>query len=246
MLKTQANELIKLIKDYGLSIDNFNRIDFEASKTDQMSKFIHLPSKFEFNVWSAKVNYDTFSGTYTLFAPNMPLKHFPEDMVTLPTYCNFRSLKDYFITWLYQITSYQNEMSEPDLWDTINNSQLFSSNNGDSYNDEMFSEPERTSIRLSIVEFKKYTIGNINLIENDLFDNERKPELIKERIALIEKRCDILEKSLDIIPRYHWKHFAFETLIRLGFELALDTNKFNTLYNFFRPLLSGVKNYFVQ
>lgn len=220
MIKKHKNEFIDVIESYGLKPVAFNTT--EESNGDFTLKYMNTP--FTFKVIISHDSYLFYLYEYTSFAPGFPIWFMTEQFEISILYL-IKSFKE----WIeHHLMPYLDDLSEPDLWQIIEQKQSFIQSS-DSSEDEFspFTELENDQLKLAINEFR--------------FLIAKEFEPTHEQLALINKRLDYLQTTLDKkLNRFDWKSIAFGIINVIRIFLSLSKEKTEYLFNLFNDLILNI------
>lgn len=240
LLPTYKNELFKLTNTEGFSPSDFSINDnyeipikvFIGSKQYGADLPFKPPilyglrlgyrdTKFEFIIEYHKSDFHQFSGYFTSFTPDYSKIKFP----FTDSYCNYKHLEEFVKIWFKEIKEYQRQISEPDLWSSVINKQIFTNDSFDDNYDD-FTEVEKETLRLAI--------SKLGLAIKQSFEmNQKQNEYVKERLKY-------LTDSVDRLNKFDWKGTLLTTMISISVNLSVDTQRGTILFGLFQSAFVGL------
>lgn len=219
ILIKHRNWLLKLIRDSGLSPTLFERTDIKWRNAQAFEISLkNTPMKFA--VTNTPGSYYAFFWRYTRFDPNFSVAETTEQ-------CSEDSLLQVFKDWLKSIKQYLREKTEPDLWEQITlHTHIIEDVEIIEEENKVFTEKEKTNVKISIQKFKAALIENFNPI--------------KEQLDSIDKELDYLSESVERLNKIDWRKVAIYTLITIITTLILDSEQAKILAELFRQAFSNI------
>jgi len=219
MLKQHKNTFLQRIEQCGLGTTRFH--GFEKHVRNKILFTIELRnSPLQFQLEQAGNSFDAFKLSYTRFAPAYPMTA-TENPIPLETALRV------FDEWLkFTIRRYTEEQQTPDLWAQLETYAPLIDTTAISEEDSReFTEEEKELVRNGTQEFRQLIIANFTPTE--------------EQAEVINNRLDYLEKAIDRLNRIDWKALAISTVIAIGINLYVDTEKGRLLFALFQQALGA-------
>lgn len=194
----------------------FGDTDFKSGKTGKCQySFIYMNEPFEFIIYEHPKSFDNFRIQYTYIEPGFHLsKIFPEsNSEKYNEYGNLEFLKRSFKEWLSAIKRYLEDLYEPYMAGSVTEKL----NNDIHYTDEIFTEPEKESIRLAIEVLK------LNI--------ETKYDLNEQHLKIVEDKLDYVIKAIDRLNKFDWKKVLLAVIMEIGKESLFSPQKIAQLFN---------------
>ena len=154
ILNSQANEVLKLVKDQGLDPLEFSWEHTESSNTADLyvSKILHIStgSFFKFDFKEGK--------HFCVFSPG---KEKQKESI-------FSGSWELQISYINKWLSYlKREIASPNLWETISQQILLKSDIDKIHSNDLFTNEEINKIQSSIGEIKEYVLATYNLTDSN-------------------------------------------------------------------------------
>lgn len=216
MLKKYKNGFINLIKEAGLSTENFKAYEEEDSYGEYF-KIEYSTGPFEFRIYENEDSYHSFNCFFQKFCPSGDFEESNYGISIEEVYVCFGG-------WLEKhVKEYFNELLEPDLWDSIHPSEQLVSGNVISEEElQNFADSEKLQINLLINEFRLAIEQNFNPTQ--------------EQMNIIAGRLDYLGKGLDRLNRLDWRSLLLNSLISISIALSLNNEQGKVLYELFKQI----------
>lgn len=213
LLRSQKNELFKLIIDKGYDPSNFSWSEEKSSYIIyiKVSKIVHVDTDLFFR-------FDFFENQWRcVFSPGR------FDWEGEERVLSWQDAKTVFIKWLEIL---KHEVLEPDLWSDISKYQL--------------AVGAEIEVNISNEPFTSYQVDQIieSLNQAKAFLTER--NLIdKEHNQFIEDKFNYLVEAARRQGRKDWLHTCIGAIITIAVALALNPGQTNTIWNIIKGAVAG-------
>lgn len=222
MLKKYKNGFMDIIQSQGLNPADFNTSEDEYG-ADCIFRIRFMDTGLVFVLSHRVDQWHQFRLDWTTFDDC-----FPPDRS-----CGMRAgitlVYDHFRKWLMeQVKPCAYEITQPDLWQQLQQQkQLVSADPLTDYETSPFTEPEKEQLRVSVQQFRVLILESFSPTQ--------------EQLQAIDQKLDYLAAAVDRpINRFDWKGIALSTVIAIGIQLTLDTDRGRQLFELFKQALAVV------
>lgn len=213
LLKSQKNDLLRIISSNGLEPYNFIWTERYVSYVDSSKKVISL----DYKDTEYYFTFDLDSGRYyCFFSPGYKII---EDYIFNTIW---DSVVEVFVEWIGFL---KDEISQPDLWDEIRKYNFYTEFNEITDGNEPFNVVQAKQIQNGIEAIRSYLIEQV---QSD-----------QENVRIINEKMDYLVNSIDRMGKVDWKNIFVGAMVNLSITLALDPEQAKTIISIFKTVIDG-------
>ena len=223
LLLKYKNQFLDIIKKHKLNPEMFSAQ--ESTLNNESTFVIELTAQPSLK-FITKINpksFHRFNCKRTIFEFGYPER----GGYDAQSWVHIGQILEVFEGWLQaEIQGYLNETLQTDLWEQIEQQKALVYASMDRGQFSLFSDEERSQLRMLINEFKLVVEKTFNPSE-------------QERHVIVE-RLDYLSEAVGRLNRIDWKSVALSTILSISIALSLDTERGKILFALFKQIFSGV------
>lgn len=209
LLKSQKNQIAKILSESGLSIDEFDwqnepPLKLEWTEVSGNGRFFGKSQKLQHKKDGYYFHFDRADRS-KFINKRWPASATGEQGSSVVV--SWDKLLELLGKWAGLVA---NECSQSDLWKTTSSYEYFSHSDLKSDAGEYFSQEEKGDIRARLNEFRELVTDMIKLNESQYFQ--------------LNERLDYMSGALDRLDKVDWKGIAISTLMSAAITLNLDTS----------------------
>ena len=219
LLRSQKNDVFRLIKESGLNPENFEWQKTEGPRAFTSYAFGEtIPTlRYKGTEYYFLINYEDL--LYKIeFCPGK--KTIIERMDTI---VSWDILLNYFTHWLDFL---KREVEQPDLWEELFKYQL---------SPDTFS-PNLANEKFNIQELKKISEG----IDNIRAYLESEFELEKEQNEIVNEKLEYLVSASNRLGKKDWFNICFTVTFSIALALSMSPEQANTIWKMITSHLKGI------
>lgn len=209
LLKSQKNQIAKILSEAGLSLDEFDwqnepPLKLEWTEVSGNGQFLDKSQKLRHKKDGYYFHFDRVDRS-KFINKRWPASATGEQGSSVVV--SWDKLLELLGKWAGLVAS---ECSQRDLWQATSSYEYFSHSDLKSDAGEYFSQEEKSDIRARLNEFRELITDMIKLNESQYFQ--------------LNERLDYMSGALDRLDKVDWKGVAISTLMSAAIALNLDTS----------------------
>lgn len=210
LLNSQKNQLYKIIESNEFFKPNQFEIE-EFKNENNWNTFIEFNSIYFFKIFE---NSDYYNSCYVNYSPG------DNKFLEVTDHVSFEMIKVHFLKWLSFL---QQEISEPNLWDSFK-SEISKFSESAIYDNSKFTAKEHKELESKMA----------NLLDNISYI----PLLIEQQNEIKSELKRITELSIDL-GKFDWTNLLIGTLISIIIQLQVTPENARLIFDHVKSLFSN-------